>query len=82
MGNDSKSYLSQVKQIGLVTTIPILLVAGPALGYFLGNWIDRKAGFFPWGSIAGIAVGFIAAVREMVRIARVLQSQENRDKNN
>lgn len=76
MGGDSKSYLSQVKQIGLVTTIPILLFAGPAIGYFLGNWIDRKAGFFPWGSIVGLALGFTAAVRELIRIARLLQSED------
>lgn len=76
MGGDSKSYLSQVKQIGLVTTIPILLFAGPAIGYFLGNWIDRKAGIFPWGSIIGVALGFAAATREMVRIARIIQSED------
>ena len=78
MGGDDNSYLSQVKQIWLVTTIPILLFAGPAIGYFLGNWIDRKAGFFPWGSIIGLALGFVGAAREMIRIARILQSEEKK----
>ncbi len=61
---------SQIKHVGVLTTVPIILLVGPAVGYFLGSWIDRKSHIFPWFTIILTALGFIAAAREITRLLK------------
>ena len=53
------AFYTQVKQLGIVTTIPIILLVGPAIGFFLGSWIDRKAQSYPWVTIVFVFLGFV-----------------------
>ena len=62
--------LSQLKQIGSLTAVPIILVVGPLVGYFLGDRIDQKFQLRPWGTVLFVALGFMAAVREIVRLLK------------
>lgn len=61
-------------------TIPILLFAGPAIGYFAGNWLDLKMGWFPWGTIVGVLLGIASAVREIARILMLIQRDEKKSR--
>lgn len=67
--NKSESFL-KVWQIGILTTVPFILVAGPVLGYLAGNWVDQKYHSDPYAKAVLIIVGLIASVREIVRIIR------------
>lgn len=60
-----------MRQIGLLTGIPILLAVGPILGYFAGNWLDGKLGTEPVFTIILIVLGFIASGRETYNLIRI-----------
>jgi F0F1-type ATP synthase assembly protein I len=60
----------QVRQLGLLTTIPMILAAAPLVGYFLGQWLDRKVGSAPVFAFLGIGLGLVAGVRETIVIVR------------
>ena len=64
----------QLKQLGVLTTVPVILLVGPAVGFFLGGWIDRKAHIYPWFTIIFIGLGFVASGREVVRLLKEVQS--------
>ncbi len=70
MAKKKDAFYSQVKQLGILTTIPIILLVGPAIGFFLGSWIDRKAHSYPWVTIFFVFLGFVASGREIVRLLK------------
>lgn len=72
------AYYTQVKQLGILTTIPILLLVGPSIGYFLGSWVDRKANSYPWFTVIFVFLGFIAAGREVFRLLRQISKDDAR----
>lgn len=67
---------SQVRQLGILTVVPIILLAGPAIGFFLGSWIDRKYDIYPWVTIIFVALGFIASGREIVRLLKQVLKED------
>ena len=60
----------EFRRAGYLTAIPVLLAVGPVLGWFLGDFLDKKLGSAPWLSYAGILVGFVAAGREVYKLAK------------
>ncbi len=70
MTEKKSDFSSQVRQLGVLTTVPIILLVGPVVGYFFGSWIDRKAHIFPWVTIIFTALGFIASAREIIRLLK------------
>ena len=78
-GNKNVFY-SQVKQLGILTTIPIILLVGPAIGFFLGSWIDRKAQCYPWVTIIFVFLGFVASGREIVRLLKQILRDDEQNK--
>ena len=69
-----------LKQAGLLTAIPFVLLVGSALGYVLGTAVDRRwAAASPWGTAAGILLGLGASARvtvQLIREARDVQSHD------
>lgn len=57
-------------QIGLLAAIPGILIAGPLIGLFLGQWGDAQLGWSPWLTIAGTLIGLIAAGRQIWDLVR------------
>lgn len=51
-------------------SIPMLLAAGPMVGYFLGQFLDEHWHSAPWGLVSGLVIGLLAAVRETIRLIR------------
>ena len=82
MNGKKDAEYSQLKQVGALTTIPIVLLTGPAIGYFLGGWIDRKTHLYPWFTITFVFLGFIAAAREMVRLLKQVLKEDSQAKKN
>ena len=66
-------FYSQVKQLSVLMTVPIILLVGPLVGFFIGSWIDRKTQHYPWFTIIFVFLGFFAAGREMIRLLRLIQ---------
>lgn len=55
----------RAREIGLYTIIPMMLLAGPAIGYLLGLFIQRVWGGTPWPTVAGALFGLAAAFRQI-----------------
>ena len=55
-----------VHQVGLFTAIPIVLVAGPAVGFFIGDYIDKRFGTAPWFMLFFVIIGFVASIRQTI----------------
>ncbi len=58
----------RLRQIALLTAIPMVLMTGPACGYFMGHFIDQYFKTDPWFMILFVVIGGIAGVREMIRL--------------
>lgn len=67
-----------LRQAGLLTAIPFVLLVGPTLGYYLGTALDRRWSHAPSGMIGGIVLGLLASARVTIQLIR--QARElNRD---
>jgi uncharacterized protein YqgC (DUF456 family) len=55
----------QYRDIGIYTAIPMMLVVGPVLGYFLGHLAEKRWGHEPYLSGGGALVGLLAAARQV-----------------
>jgi ATP synthase protein I len=78
MDENKGSFYSQLKQIGVLTTIPIILVAGPVAGFFTGGWIDRKFQSYPWFTILFLFLGLGASGREIFRLLKQVLKEETK----
>lgn len=66
--------------MGIATSIPFVMLAGPAGGYFLGDWLDSKFGTDPYLMIICAVVGLVASFRETVRLVGLLSKIADDDK--
>ncbi|MFO7610535.1 MAG: AtpZ/AtpI family protein [Candidatus Krumholzibacteriia bacterium] len=55
-----------VRDIGHYTLIPMMMLAGPVMGYLVGHWVEGRFGGEPWFGVGGIVFGLVAAVRQIV----------------
>ncbi len=69
MKEDPRERYESMRQVGLLTTIPMLLLVSPLIGYGLGKLLDRwlNTHFLVW---VFLGVGAVAGVREVVRVVR------------
>ncbi len=65
----------EIKNLGILTTVPLILLIGPLVGFFVGSWIDRKAHSYPWVTILFIGLGFVASGREVIRLIKEISRQ-------
>jgi F0F1-type ATP synthase assembly protein I len=62
--------------LGLGFSLLGLLVAGPLVGYLLGDWLDRKLGT-GWLTWFCLLIGFAAAGRQVYLIALRIQREQD-----
>ncbi|HYN63565.1 MAG TPA: AtpZ/AtpI family protein [Candidatus Limnocylindrales bacterium] len=77
---DGRPSRGGIRTAGLLLAIPTLIIVAPLVGFWIGDWADRRFGTGPWLGIAGLAVGFAAAGRETYRIYRRYQAEEEEQK--
>lgn len=70
MFKSPKDGRRNLRAIGLLGVIPMLIGVGPMIGYFIGDWLDNKFGTGPYLMILFIAIGFGAAVKETIKIIK------------
>ena len=76
MGRNDSGWM---KTAALATTIPMALLVGPLLGYWVGAWIDHhRPAIAPWGSGVGVAIGLAAGARQAWALVRQIQSDHQR----
>jgi ATP synthase protein I len=64
------------RQIGLLSSIPFILALAPIVGYFLGKYLDQKFRTQPWLSLVLLGLGFVAGVRETIKIIKMSQQED------
>ena len=74
-GDKLPDYL-QLKQLAVLTTVPIILLVGPVVGYFTGAWLDRKFQIYPWLTVVFVTLGFLASGREVVRLLKMVSKEQ------
>ena len=65
----------------LYITLPTLMAAAIFVGFFTGRWADSYFGTEPYLLLAGLALGFSAAAREvymMVKRAQAIDEEEDK----
>ena len=73
------SYGKIVRQVGMVTTIPMIFAAGPLVGYWIGQWGDSHFGTDPWGKVVVSLLGFGASLKQVITIIRRWIKEEEKD---
>ena len=68
---DQASY-KQVKIVGFLSFIPIVLFAGPLMGYIAADYLMTRFNWVSYLPIVGAALGFVASVNESIRIIRIV----------
>lgn len=71
--------IQQVKIMGILLYIPVVLWAGPLSGYLLGDYLARR---FSWGQMAqvtGVSAGVLFSVLETFRIIRLALMIDKKD---
>lgn len=59
-----------IRQVGLLTTIPVMLLSGPLIGFLIGDYIDKRYGTTPWFMAICLVLGFVASIRQTINIIR------------
>ena len=62
--------LQLLGRLGVLLTVPIVLVAGPVLGSLVGDALDHRWRTTPWGLLVFAAIGGMGACLEVYRILR------------
>lgn len=60
------SYGTTVRKIGPILSIPSFFIAGPLVGFGIGQWVDGKFATDPWGKILLLLFGFAAGIQQAV----------------
>ena len=80
MGKPSgRNYGNLLRQIGAITTIPMIFAAGPLVGYWIGQWVDRRFGTAPWGTVVVSLLGFAASFKQVISIIRQWIKETEKD---
>ena len=65
------------RTVGELGTLGLSFVLALVLGTAAGLWIDKTFESSPWGMLVGFALGFAAAVLNVVRITRRAFTRES-----
>ena len=75
-----EQFYPLVRNVGMIITIPMVFAAGPIIGFLIGNWIDGKWHLDPWGKTVFSLLGFIASVRQVIRLIKTA-TENSKDSN-
>lgn len=67
-----------MRTVGLVTLIPMVMLAGLLVGYYFGNWIDGRFGTSPWGKIVLSILGTVAGIKQTIGLIQEVIRDSNR----
>ncbi len=68
MKHEEKNRYRLLRRLGLLTTIPVVLLAGPLIGFYIGDYIDKKLSTAPWFMLFFLLLGFIASIRQTITL--------------
>ncbi len=60
----------QLREMGSYTLIPMLMLAGPAVGYGLGWLVEKQWGGEPWGVVVGVLFGLAGGFQQIILLLK------------
>nr|MEE4266615.1 AtpZ/AtpI family protein [Candidatus Krumholzibacteria bacterium] len=60
----------QLRDMGSYTLIPMLMLAGPAVGYGLGWLVEKQWDIKPWGMVIGVLLGLAAGFQQIILLLK------------
>ena len=70
----SDDRVNGYRQVALATTIPLIMLAAPSVGYFLGTYLDKLLGtsriLMMIFLLLGVAAGGVEAYRIIMKIIK------------
>jgi len=66
-----EEFYKRIKIAGMVSFIPLMLAAGPLVGYLAGDYLEKRFGLAHILFIC-IGLGFAASITEVIRIIRLV----------
>ncbi len=76
---ENKEIYRWVRTAGLLAIIPILLAGGPLGGYLVADILIKKFSLPGYTAVICVILGFIAGVRETVRIIKIALNTRERE---
>ena len=76
MTGKTPKKLTGWRQVGLLTSIPFILALAPLIGLAIGLYLDRHFRTKYWFGIAFCVLGFVAGVRETIKIIKLSQLED------
>ena len=70
MEPDPDKRYRQIRVVGTVGMIPLMLGVAPTVGFFGGHWLDGKLGTGSWLQYVFLVLGFGAAIRYTYRVVK------------
>lgn len=66
-----------IRNAGLASTAGIVLVVATFIGFFFGQWLDKRLGTEPWLTLLLTLMGIVAGFIEVFRIVRQISEDED-----
>lgn len=70
------SRQSGYRQIALATSIPIIMLAAPAVGYFIGHYLDQLLGTERMMTVIFLLFGVVAGGVETYRLIKEIVKED------
>ncbi|MCM8797007.1 MAG: AtpZ/AtpI family protein [Candidatus Omnitrophica bacterium] len=77
---EKKALYRQIKILGMIFFIPVLLAACPIGGFFLGDYLKRRFDFPAYIILVCLTLGFFAGILETIRIVKLVTTIDNKEK--
>jgi hypothetical protein len=77
MENKAEVYKT-IKIGGMLVFIPLMLLLGPLMGYFLGDFLRAEFGFHKNYVLLFVFGGFFSSILETLRIVRKVSKIDNK----
>ncbi len=78
MKKDPEERYRYYRLVGSLGSIPLLLGSGAILGWWIGQWLDRRFHTAPWLQIVFLGLGIAGSVRSSLRLLK--QAQRDLDR--
>jgi cyanate permease len=75
----SKERARLARQVGVLTALPFVMLAGPLAGYLAGSWLDRRFGTGNLLLIILILLGTAGAGRETFKLIQLASRESSED---
>lgn len=77
---DEEDRYWAIRQVGLLTTIPVLLTVPPIAGFLAGRFLDRKLNTDPIFSIVLLIIGFVIGARQIARTVKLASRDGSKER--